>query len=133
MRKLYGWRMCKPNKHRRPWGLEEKLNNPQHDSDSFQAQMQSPETRAALIKLARLKGILSAEDGEDIASEAIRQGMRKQAEYDPSRSSVRTFMIRIGENVIRTYYRKRSAKRRKAESGVISLDTASSGEGDDRN
>src|SRR5262249_31025469 len=91
-----------------------------------------PETRAALIKLARLKRILSAEDCEDIASEAIRQAMRKQREYDPSRVSVRTFMMRICENVIGSYRRKRSGKKRKAEGGVISIDASSGDEGDNR-
>jgi hypothetical protein len=55
--------------------------------------------------------------------------MRRRPDYASERGSFSTLIMGIGENVIRTYYRKRSAKKRKAEAGVISLDAASSEEG----
>jgi RNA polymerase sigma factor (sigma-70 family) len=91
---------------------------------SFSSLIESPKLRAKLIKLARCKRIY-ANDCEDIASETITRAMSKQQEYDPNRGSFFSWIRGIMDNVIRSYYRKLNAQKRKPEGGIISLDAAS--------
>jgi len=104
--------------------METRTDKPPNDPDSFDRQIERPEIRARLIKLAHLRGV-SPDDCEDIASDIIAEAIRCQAEYDPQRASVSTFTIAIGENVIRTYFRGRNAQKRKPEGGIISSDAVS--------
>jgi DNA-directed RNA polymerase specialized sigma24 family protein len=104
--------------------MEIKTDKPPDDPDSFDRQIQRPELRARLIKLARRKGVPET-DCEDVASDIIAEAIRCQAEYDRERGSVSTWVIAIGENVIRTYVRRLTAQKRKPEGGIISSDAAS--------
>jgi DNA-directed RNA polymerase specialized sigma24 family protein len=90
-----------------------------HDSDSFECQIQRPELRTRLIKLARRKGVPAA-DCEDVASDIIAEAIRSQAGYDRQLGSVATWTVAIAENVIRTHIRSVNAQKRKPEGGIIS-------------
>ena len=84
--------------------MSQKIHKRSDAPASFSSLIESPKLRAELIKLARCKGI-SANDCEDIASEAITRAMSKQQEYDPNRGSFFSWIQGIMENVIRSYYR----------------------------
>src|SRR5262252_3087247 len=103
------------------------MNNPQNDSDSFEAQIQRPEIRARLINLATRKKIPAA-DREDIVSDIIAEAIRCQAEYDPRRASFSTWIVAIGKNVISTHFRKQNAQKRKPERWTVSFDAESTGD-----
>src|SRR5262245_25233560 len=99
--------------------METEADKTPHDSDSFDCQIQRAELRTRLIKLARRKGIPEA-DCEDVASEIIAEAIRYQARYDRRRGSVPTWTEAIGENVIRTHFRRLNTQKRKPEGGIIS-------------
>jgi RNA polymerase sigma factor (sigma-70 family) len=103
--------------------MDEKPHKPSGAPDSFSSLIGSPELRAKLISLARFRRI-PTDDCEDIASEAIARAVSKQEEYDPNRGSFFSWAKAITENVICSYYRKRNAQKRKAQGGMISLNTA---------
>lgn len=111
--------------------MTEKIHKGSDDQDRFFLQIQSPEIRAELIKLARRKGIPES-DCEDIASEAIEEAIRKQSDYDPGRASVSVWITGIAENVVRNHRRKREAKKRKPDGVVVSLDAPTTDSGDSR-
>jgi RNA polymerase sigma factor (sigma-70 family) len=104
--------------------MDEKPYQPSKAPDSFSSLIGSPELRAKLIRLARFRRI-PAGDCEDIASEAIARAVSNQQEYDPDRASFFSWIKKITENVICSYYRRLNAQKRKAEGGMISLDAAS--------
>ena len=108
--------------------MDQKGNKRPDAPDSLTSQIQSPKLTRELINLARHKGV-PVDDCEDIASEAI----GKQAEYDPKRGSLSIWIRGIEQNVIRSYYRKLNAQKRRPEGGIISLDAASNqlGSGED--
>jgi DNA-directed RNA polymerase specialized sigma24 family protein len=104
--------------------MDHKLRKPPDDPDLFNSQMQSPELRPKLIKLARQKGV-PIDDREDIVSEAFARAIASQEEYAPARGTLFSWISGITENVIRSYYRKLKAQKRKPDGGVISSDAAS--------
>ena len=108
--------------------METKADKTPDDPEPFDSQIQSPELRAELIKLAARAAILP-DDREDIVSDTISAAIRKRSEYDPGRASVVVWVLGIGKKVIATYLRKRRAKKRTPESGVISLNTSTSENG----
>jgi RNA polymerase sigma factor (sigma-70 family) len=103
--------------------MDQKVDEVPDAPDWFTSQIQSLKLRGVLINLARRKGI-PADDREDIASEAITRALSNQQEYDRNRGSFFSWIMGITENVIRAYYRKLNAQKRKAEGGTISLDAA---------
>jgi DNA-directed RNA polymerase specialized sigma24 family protein len=104
--------------------METKPDKTPDDPDSFERQIQRPELRTQLINLARRKGIPEA-DSEDVASDIIAEAIRCQARYDRKRGSVATWTVAIGENVIRSYFRRLNAQKRKPDGAVISSDAPS--------
>jgi DNA-directed RNA polymerase specialized sigma24 family protein len=96
-----------------------ETGKPSDDPDSFDHQIQRPELRTRLISLARRKGVPEA-DCEDIASDTLQESIRKQTEYNPARGSFSSWIIGIGQNVIRDYRRKQRAQKRKPPGGVVS-------------
>jgi DNA-directed RNA polymerase specialized sigma24 family protein len=111
--------------------VSQKPNNIRADPDAFLLQIQSPAIRTELIKLARSKHVPES-DREDIASETIAEAIRKRTDYDPERGSVRLWVMIIGKNIIGSYWRTQTAKKRKPEGGVISLDAESDKNGGSR-
>ena len=104
--------------------MDQEIDEVPDAPDWFTSQIQSLKLRRELINLARRKGI-PGDDREDIASEAITRALSNQQEYDRNRGSFLSWIMGITENVIRDYYRKLNAQKRKAEGGVITLDAAS--------
>jgi RNA polymerase sigma factor (sigma-70 family) len=104
--------------------MDQEVDEVPDAPDCFTSQIQSIELRRELTNLARRKGV-PAHDREDIASEAITRALSNQQEYDRNRGSFSSWIMGITENVIRDYYGKLNAQKRKAEGGVITLDAAS--------
>jgi DNA-directed RNA polymerase specialized sigma24 family protein len=102
--------------------MDPETDKPPNAPDWFTSQIQS--SRSELINLARRKHV-PPDDCEDIASEAITQAIRNQANYDPGRGPFWAWIKTIGENVINTYWRRQYAQKRKAVGDVISLDALS--------
>jgi RNA polymerase sigma factor (sigma-70 family) len=103
--------------------MDQEVDEVPDAPDWFTWQIQSLKLRSELINLARRKGV-PADDREDIASEAITRAVSNQKEYDRTRGSFFSWIMGITENVIRSYYRKLNAQKRKAKGGIISLDAA---------
>jgi hypothetical protein len=92
---------------------------------SFDSQIASPKIRSTLIELARRKGV-PENDREDIASATIADALRSKDKFDPTRATFATWIKAIGHNIIGTYHRRNSAKKRSAPGGIVSLQKAAS-------
>lgn len=66
--------------------------------------------------LRRMRSRLDEADAEDIVQEIFIQALRDVGRYDPARSSPRTWLTRLGDQVLAKYHRSRE-RRLRAEGG----------------
>jgi DNA-directed RNA polymerase specialized sigma24 family protein len=111
--------------------MNEKLRNAPDDPDPFLLEIQCAEVRAELKRLAVRARILP-DDREDIVSETISTAIRNRSKYEPQRASVMVWVLGIGKKVVATYFRKRRAKKRNPDGGVLSLDVSTNENSDSR-
>lgn len=62
--------------------------------------------------LRRMRGRLNEADAEDVVQEIFIQALRDVGRYDPERSSPRTWLFRMGDQVLAKYFRSRERRQR---------------------
>ena len=92
------------------------------DEQFFDSQISSPEIRSELMHLVTKRRVPES-DREDVVSDVFERAVLAKAKFDPARGTLQNWISWIAENVVRTYFRRKSAQKRRAPGGtVLSLD-----------